>query len=105
MKKTFTVDAQEELGSRIDLNLQNADMGTAEEKLLATPIVDVPSADILPSQQKGREVRPLVKQMWLDEEIYNRCIEVQAERKKKHLPGSFDALAYDALVHYLKEMA
>ena len=103
MKKTFTV-AQEELGNRIDQNLEQAEQGNAEEKMLAMPTILESETTSLPSQKKGREVRNMVKQLWLDEEIYNRCVEAQAERKKKRLPSSFDALAYDAIVNYLSAL-
>ena len=116
-KKTFTLEPQQELGTRIDQNLAKADQTTVPSvdapRPLSTPQPSdlspqpsdlTPQTSLLPSQQKGRETRTMVKQLWLDEEIYNRCVQAQADRKQAKLPSSFDALAYDAIVAYLNQI-
>ena len=116
-KKTFTLEPQQELGTRIDQNLAKADqtpvqsvdaprpLSTPQPSDLSPQPSDLsPQPSLLPSQQKGRETRTMVKQLWLDEEIYNRCVQAQADRKQAKLPSSFDALAYDAIVAYLNQI-
>lgn len=123
-KKTFTLEPQQELGTRIDQNLAKADqtpvpsvdaprpLSTPQPSDLSLQTSDLspqpsalrPQPSLLPSQQKGRETRTMVKQLWLDEEIYNRCVQAQADRKQAKLPSSFDALAYDAIVAYLNQI-
>lgn len=109
-KKTFTLEPQQELGTRIDQNLAKADQTPVPSvdapRPLSTPQPSdlSPQPSLLPSQQKGREKRTMVKQLWLDEEIYNRCVQAQADRKQAKLPSSFDALAYDAIVAYLNQI-
>lgn len=113
-KKTFTLEPQKELGTRIDQNLAQAEQNPAPSVATKSqpkpaeptkPILPIESAQpLLPSQQKGREVRTLVKQLWLDQEVYNRCVQAQANRKQSRLPSSFDALAYDAIVAYLNQI-
>ena len=109
-KKTFTLEPQQELGTRIDQNLAKADQTPVQSvdapRPLSTPQPSdlSPQPSLLPSQQKGRETRTMVKQLWLDEEIYNRCVQAQADRKQAKLPSSFDALAYDAIVAYLNQI-
>lgn len=116
-KKTFTLEPQQELGTRIDQNLAKADqtpvpsvdaprpLSTPQPSDLSLQPSDLtPQPSLLPSQQKGRETRTMVKQLWLDEEIYNRCVQAQADRKQAKLPSSFDALAYDAIVAYLNQI-
>lgn len=109
-KKTFTLEPQKELGTRIDQNLAKADQPPVPSvdatRPLSTPQPSdlSPQTSLLPSQQKGREVRTLVKQLWLDQEVYNRCVQAQANRKQSRLPSSFDALAYDAIVAYLNQI-
>lgn len=116
-KKTFTLEPQQELGTRIDQNLAKADqtpvpsvdaprpLSTPQPSDLTPQPSDLtPQPSLLPSQQKGRETRTMVKQLWLDEEIYNRCVQAQADRKQAKLPSSFDALAYDAIVAYLNQI-
>ena len=116
-KKTFTLEPQQELGTRIDQNLAKADqtpvpsvdaprpLSTPQPSDLTPQPSDLtPQTSLLPSQQKGRETRTMVKQLWLDEEIYNRCVQAQADRKQAKLPSSFDALAYDAIVAYLNQI-
>lgn len=116
-KKTFTLEPQQELGTRIDQNLAKADqtpvpsvdaprpLSTPQSSDLSPQPSDLtPQTSLLPSQQKGRETRTMVKQLWLDEEIYNRCVQAQADRKQAKLPSSFDALAYDAIVAYLNQI-
>lgn len=109
-KKTFTLEPQQELGTRIDQNLAKADQTPVPSvdapRPLSTPQPSdlTPQSSLLPSQQKGRETRTMVKQLWLDEEIYNRCVQAQADRKQAKLPSSFDALAYDAIVAYLNQI-
>lgn len=109
-KQRFSLATQEEeIGKVIDQNLspKNEEEGNSSYVAVSpqpndpTSPSDAKSQHLLPSQQKGREARPMIKQMWLDPDTYNRCVEVQAERKKSRLPSSFDALAYDALVFYL----
>jgi len=99
-KKTYTLDAQEhEIGAVIDQSIN----GETNKPTAVQPIRQEADADkvLLPSQLHPRETRNMIKQLWLDEDIYNKCVEVQASRKQRKLPGSFDALAYDAIVHYL----
>lgn len=116
-KKTFTLEPQQELGTRIDQNLAKANqtpvpsvdaprpLSTPQPSDLTPQPSDLsPQPSLLPSQQKGRETRTMVKQLWLDEEIYNRCVQAQADRKQAKLPSSFDALAYDAIVAYLNQI-
>lgn len=109
-KKTFTLEPQQELGTRIDQNLAKADQTPVPSVDAPRPLSTPQPSDLslqpslLPSQQKGRETRTMVKQLWLDEEIYNRCVQAQADRKQAKLPSSFDALAYDAIVAYLNQI-
>lgn len=109
-KKTFTLEPQKELGTRIDQNLAQAEQTPVPSvdapRPLSTPQPStlIPQPSLLPSQQKGREVRTLVKQLWLDQDVYNRCVQAQANRKQSRLPSSFDALAYDAIVIYLDQI-
>lgn len=109
-KKTFTLEPQKELGTRIDQNLAQAEQNPVPSvdapRPLSTPQPStlIPQPSLLPSQQKGREVRTLVKQLWLDQDVYNRCVQAQANRKQSRLPSSFDALAYDAIVAYLNQI-
>lgn len=96
-KGKYTLSQQEEeLGSKIDQNL-NQEQPT-------NPTLQNSIASLLPSQIKGKEQRTMIKQLWLDEDTYNRCVQAQANRKKQKQPGSFDALAYDALVFFLDSL-
>ena len=122
MKKgKFSLAQEKELGTIIDQNIAGVKNENEKENAAAPRDNDAASRNdditisrnnesdrggsdespLLPSQLNPREARTMIKQMWLDPETYNRCIQAQAARKQQRIPSSFDALAYDALVYYL----
>jgi len=120
MKKgKFTLAQEKELGTIIDQNIagvkndnenenENENSAAVESSAVAQQSQSESKSQnespLLPSQLNPREARTMIKQMWLDPETYNRCIQAQAARKQQRIPSSFDALAYDALVYYLNAL-